>query len=219
MSRNNTIGIVGRITAPVRLIVGADDWKLRVYETELTRTRPSGTEDIYTLRFAAQAAGTDKMLAKIIEGVEVIIGGEIRTENVQNPSPTENRVKTYICAEIIAVNDPPADDQNEVRLRGFVCRDPFCKSIKHNRKMQLTDMIIAVNTPSGTSYIPCVCFGEAAIYAATLQVGDRVEVYGRFHARKYEKKIAGYDIPYIFRSYEICIVKIRCIRRKEKIDI
>ena len=45
MRRNNTIGIVGEITAPPELIVDAADWARKVYEVELTRTRPSGTED------------------------------------------------------------------------------------------------------------------------------------------------------------------------------
>lgn len=219
MSRNNTIGIVGRITAPVGLMLGADDWRLRVYETRLTRIRPSGTEDTYILRFTAQAAGTEEMLAKIKEGACVLIGGEIRTENIQNPRPDESRVRIYIYAEVIAVNDPPADDQNEVKLRGFVCRTPWCKQINRRQadgsRTQLTDMIIAVNTPTGTSYIPCVYFGDAAVHAAKLQVGDRIEVYGRFHARCYEKRIAGDITPHLSTAYEVCAVSIRCIRRKD----
>lgn len=117
MSRNNTIGIVGDITAPIRMIVDAGDWKQRVYETTLTRTRPSGTEDTFILQFAAHAAGTEAMLEQIAEGVSVLIGGEIRTENVHNPQPEENRVKVYIHAEVIAVNMPPAFAQKAEGLR------------------------------------------------------------------------------------------------------
>ncbi|MDE7238954.1 MAG: single-stranded DNA-binding protein, partial [Lachnospiraceae bacterium] len=217
---NNTIGIVGVITAPVKLIVDANDWKQRVYETTLTRIRPSGTADTFILRFAASAAGTERMLAQIAENAEVLVGGEIRTENVSNPQPGENRVKIYIYAEVIAVNEPPADDQNEVKLRGFVCRAPWYKTTKrrqpNGRKMHVTDTIIAVNTPNGTSYIPCACFGENAIYAKTLKVGDRVDVYGRMQSRKYEKKIEGHEAPYLFNAYEVCAVKIQCTRRKER---
>ena len=219
MSRNNTIGIVGVITAPVKLITDAADWKQRVYETTLTRIRPSGTADTFILQYAAQAAGTETMLAQIAENAEVLIGGEVKTENIQNPQPEENRVKIYIHAEVIAVNKPPVDDQNEVKLRGFICRTPWYKTTKRRqpsgKKMQVADTIIAVNTPTGTSYIPCVCFSEAAIYATTLKIGDQVTVYGRMQSRKYEKKIPGYEVPYLFTVYEVCAVKIQCTRRKE----
>ena len=57
MSRNNTIGIVGEITAPPELIVDAADWARKVYEVELTRMRPSGTEDTYILQYDGRAAG------------------------------------------------------------------------------------------------------------------------------------------------------------------
>lgn len=220
MSRNNTIGIVGIISAPVKMIVDADNWMQKVYETTITRTRPSGTTDTFILQFPARAAGTIVMLEKITEGTEVLIGGEIRTENVSNPRPEENRVKIYIYAEMIAINDPPANNQNEVNLRGFICRAPWYKVTKfrqpNGKKLQVTDTIIAINTPTGTSYIPCAFFGKAAIYATTLKVGDRVDVYGRMQSRKYEKKIAGHEAPYLFRAYEVCAVKIQCTRRKER---
>lgn len=96
MSRNNTIGIVGEITAPPELIVDAADWARKVYEVELTRTRPSGTEDTYILQYDGRAAGSKEMLERITEGAEIFCGGEIRSENVHDPKPEENRVKVFI---------------------------------------------------------------------------------------------------------------------------
>ena len=78
MSRNNTIGIVGEITAPPELIVDAADWARKVYEVELTRMRPSGTEDTYILQYDGRAAGSKEMLERITEGAEIFCGGEIR---------------------------------------------------------------------------------------------------------------------------------------------
>lgn len=51
MSGNNTIGIVGRVTSQPALIVDAADWARKVYEVELTRTRPSDTEDTFILQY------------------------------------------------------------------------------------------------------------------------------------------------------------------------
>lgn len=58
MSRNNTIGIVGEITTQPELIVDAADWARKVYEVELTRTRPSETKDTYILQYDGRAAGS-----------------------------------------------------------------------------------------------------------------------------------------------------------------
>lgn len=220
MNRNNTIGIVGRIAEPVRLIVDADDWKQKTYETTLTRIRPSGAEDTYILQFAGHAAGTQENFEKLQEGLEVLIGGEIRTENVPNPLLTQNRVKIYIDAELIAENRPPVKNQNEVKLCGCICKQAKVRTTgrrrPNGRPIKTADTIIAVSTPTGISYIPCICFGWAAIYAATLKRGEYVEIYGRFQSRHYRKRIEGFDLPFRKTTYEVCIVKIQAVEKKKQ---
>lgn len=219
MNRNNIIGIVGRIMEPVCLIVDADDWKQKVYETTLIRIRPSGVEDTYTLQFTGRAAGTQEKLKGLKEETEVLIGGEIRTENVSNPLPTQNRVKIYINAELITENNPPAKNQNEVNLCGCICKQAVVRTTgrrrPNGRPIKTADTILAVRTPEGTSYIPCICFGWAAIYAATLKKGDRVEIYGRFQSRHYRKKIEG-ALPVRKTTYEVCVVKIQAVEKKKQ---
>lgn len=208
MSRNNTIGIVGEITAVPEMIVDAADWKRKVYEARLKRIRPSGTEDIFILQFDGHAAGSEEMLDKITAGTKVLVGGEIRSENVRDPQPEENRVKIYIRAEVVAVNDPPAKDQNEVRICGFVCSQPRFrltqKRDKKGKRIAVTNIMIAVNSPNGTSYVPCVCFDWLAYSADTLKTGNFVEIYGRFQARDYRKQIEGRELPYLTTVYEVC---------------
>lgn len=217
-NRNNTIGIVGNIAAPVKMIVDSDDWKQRVYETTLTRMRPSGTADTFILQYSAAAAGTETMLEQITEDVAVLVGGEIRTENISDPQPGENRVKIYIYAEIIAVNDPPAGDQNEVKICGHICKQPRSRISRRMNKdgsrMSVANAIIAVNTPSGASYIPCVCFGADAVVMESLNSGDYVEIYGRFLSRGFKKQIPGHALPYLCKAYEICAAKLKAKPRK-----
>ena len=217
MNRNNTIGIVGRITAPVRLIVDAQEWEQKTYETTLTRTRPSGVEDTYTLQFDAAAAGTEEPLETLAEGADVLIGGEIRTEDVKDPKPEENRTKIYIHAEVITQNNPPVKSQNEVSLCGYICKQAKVRTtnrrLPNGRKIKTADTIVAVSTPWGTSYIPCICFGWAAIYAATLKKGDYVEISGRFQSRKYKKRIEGYELLYKMTTREVCVVKIKAAEK------
>lgn len=212
MKRNNTIGIVGEVAAPPELIVDAADWARKVYETKLRRTCPSGTDDIFILQFNGQAAGTEEILEKIKEGVEVMLGGEIRSENVCNPKPGESRVKVFIYAEAIAVNSPPVEDQNEAWICGHICKSTRFRQVRgrfvKGKKVEVASIIVAVNSHSGANYIPCVCFGWMALRARQLKVGDYVEVCGRFQSREYKKKIEGKQAPYLCMAYEVCALKL-----------
>lgn len=220
MSRNNTIGIVGKITAPPELIVDAADWARKVYEVELTRTRPSGTEDTYILQYDGRAAGSKEMLERITEGAEIFCGGEIRSENVHDPKPEENRVKVFIFAEMIAVNDPPVEDQNEVTICGNICKPPSGRETKRRtrkgRRVTVTRLVVAVNTPTGAYYVPCVCWNERAEKADDLKVGDYVEIYGRFQSRNFKKRIQGRKLPYLSTSYEVSVVRLEAESKEER---
>ncbi len=219
LERSNTIGIVGIITDKPYLILDASEWRKRLYETKLERVRPSGAKDIFILRFDGSAAGTEKKIEEIVKGVEVMIGGEIRTENVYDPRPEENRVKVYIYAEMIAVNDPPVDDQNEVTIRGNICCPPYYRQTRSRtvkgKRRTVTNLIVAVNSNKGTNYIPCVCFGWQAFLANALEVGDYVEIYGRFQSRERRKRIDGQKPPYLVTVYEVCANKIEGRKIKE----
>ena len=220
MSRNNTIGIVGEITTPPELIVDAADWARKVYEVELTRTRPSRTKDTYILQYDGRAAGSKEMLERIKEGAEIFCGGEVRSENVHEPKPEENRVKVFIFAEIIAVNDPPVEDQNEVTICGNICKPPSGRETKRRtrkgQRVTVTRLVVAVNTPTGAYYVPCVCWNEQAEKAADLKVGDYVEIYGRFQSRDFKKRIQGRKLPYLSKSYEVSVVELEAKSKEER---
>ena len=219
MERRNTIGSIGKLTAPMELIVDAAEWERKVYETKLKRVRPSGREDTFIVRFDGQAAGSEEELKRFGEGADVIVGGEIRSENVHNPKPEESRVKVFIYAEAIVVNDPPVKDQNEARICGHICKPPHFRptgsGFAKDTRVVATSVLVAVNSQSGTNYIPCVCFGWLAVHANRLKVGDYIEVYGRFHSRQHKKKIEGRKLPYLRTVYEVCAFKIK---RKGKED-
>ncbi len=212
MRRNNTIGIVGLIASPPELIVEAAGWERKVYETTLTRMRPGRAADTYILQFDGHAAGSEEMLGKITQGAEVLVGGEIRSENVHDPKPEENRVKIYIYAEVIAVNDPPAIDQNEAVICGNICAPPrFGRTRRRTaigKRLAVANIMVAVNSHTGANYIPCVCFGWQAYRAGALKTGDYVEIYGRFRSRNYKKRIEGRKLPFLSTAYEVCVDRL-----------
>lgn len=214
MNKDNVIGIVATIKEKPRLIIDARDWGLRVYETEIERRRPdTDTFDTFILRYSGKSAGAEDALEKIDEGAEVLIGGEVRSRNAKKPTDGENKVIIYIFAEVIAINDPPADQQNEVFLRGRVCKVPRARTIrrkKHGKEIEIpiTDIIVATNTSSGAHYIPCVCWREQARTAAALKVGAYVEITGRLQSREFTRHIKGKETPFLCKNYEVSVCEL-----------
>lgn len=220
MKRKDTIGIVGRIAAPPKLVIDAANWEDKVYETILTRKRRSGVEDTYILQFSGHSAGSGDLMAKIAEGTEVLVGGEIRTENVNKPKSEENRVKIYIYAEVIKENIPKVKDQNEVELKGTICKEPYIKvarsRARDGKRLACASIMVAVNTQSGTYYIPCVCWDWAAYAAKLMRVGERVKIFGSFQSRKFKKKVEEREIPFLYTTYEVRIINLESMDRKQE---
>lgn len=220
MKRKDTIGIVGRIAAPPKLVIDAANWEDKVYETILTRKRRSGVEDTYILQFSGRSAGSVELLEKITVGTEVLVGGEIRTRNTYKPKPEENRVKIYIYAEVIKENISQVKDQNEVELKGTICREPYLKAARSGardgKRMACADIVVAVNTQSGTYYIPCVCWDWAAYKAKIMRVGENVKIFGSFQSRKFKKKIEGKEIPFLCTAYEVRVINLESMDGKQE---
>lgn len=206
-SKNNAAGIVGIITTKPRVVMDAPTWAQKVYEAVLEYRRPSGTKDKFFVQFPGQAAGTKKALLNIKKGKEVLIGGEVRTQNMDNPEPHEPRVKICIYAKVIAVNDPPADPQNEVKLCGHICKDPRVATARFG-KIAVTSFIVAVNSHHGADYIPCVCWRNVAEAAAKLKVGAYVEITGRMQSREYKKKMPDGKPPYLATTHEVSVTQL-----------
>lgn len=209
---------MGCITSLPKLVLDAPDWERKVYEAMLVRVRPSDVADTFVLQFSGCAADSEAMLERITEGVEVTVSGEIRTQNVYDPKPEENRVKVYIYAENITVNETPADDRNKVEICGYICKQPRIKKTHRRtptgRKVAAASMMVGVNTPKGTYYIPCVCWNRLAYYAGTLNIGEYVEIYGRFQSRTFEKRIKGRELPFVSTAYEVSVVKLKNEKRE-----
>lgn len=212
MKRSNTIGITGHITTEPGLVVDAADWRNRIYEAELMRLRADGRKETFILRFDAHAAGSEEMFRQIIKGTEVLVGGELRSENLRDPEPGEGKTRIYIFAEVITVNDPPADSQNEVCLRGHICRTPVFPINSRvpggKGRAAVARIMIAVSTQQSAAYIPCVCFGKQAWRVKDMKQGDCVELYGRFASRRFERRIPGKELPFLCVVNEVHVTRM-----------
>lgn len=203
--RENTVGIVGIIADTPKAILKAPDWRKEIYETVLTVPRRSGNEDQLILQYSAAVAGTKKQLAKFKKGAEVLIGGRVRTQNVFDRKPTAPSVKIYIEAEVMAINDPAAEQQNEVALKGNVCKEPMLRTT--SKGIHVVSLMVAVsNGKSKADFIPCICWGKVADAAAALKKGTYVEVLGRMQSREFKKYID--DVPNLMTAYEVTVAQL-----------
>ena len=178
-----------------------------VYEAVLEYRRPSGTKDKFFVQFPGQAAGTKKALLNIKKGKEVLIGGEVRTQNMDNPEPREPRVKICIYAKVIAVNDPPADPQNEVKLCGHICKDPRVATARFG-KIAVTSFIVAVNSHHGADYIPCVCWRKCCGSRSKAESRGVCGNYRAYAVKRVQKENAGRKAPYLATTHEVSVTQL-----------
>ena len=76
---------------------------------------------------------------------------------------------------------------------------------------EIADMLIAVNRPYGKSdYIPCICWGRNARFAAGFEVGGHVQIWGRIQSREYVKKLEGEEAQKRV-AYEVSVSKLEYI--------
>lgn len=204
-NRENTVGIVGVITDAPKLILKAPDWKKEIYETMIEVPRKSGNTDKLILQYSGAVANTKKQLAAFKKGVEVMIGGKVKTQNEFERKPNVPSVKIYIEAEFMQINEPPAEQQNEVCLKGNVCKDPMPRVTK--KGVHVVSLMVAVsNGRSKADFIPCICWGNVADIAAVLRKGTYVEVVGRMQSRDFKKYID--DVPNLMTAYEVTVAQL-----------
>lgn len=122
----------------------------------------------------------------------------------------ENRIKLdlYIfalCFQIVE-NSWIGESDNEVLLKGYVCKSPVYRKSPLGR--EITDIFIAVHRNNGKSdYIPCVLWGVNARNYALADIGTYVELVGRIQSRNYIKKHDDGNIETRI-AYEISVSEI-----------
>ena len=154
----------------------------RYYSFPLRVARLSGTDDILNV-----ICGEELLSALEPDGSEMVrVEGELRSYN--NKSGVGNKLVIFLYAESVSLCGGEAE--NEIRLRGTVCKLPVSRVTPMGR--EICDLLVAVNRPFGHSdYLPCIAWGSNARLAAGFQVGDRVEILGRVQSRSYIKSTDG----------------------------
>ncbi|CEO13527.1 single-stranded DNA-binding protein [Paraclostridium sordellii] len=135
----------------------------------------------------------------------VDVVGQLRSYN-KNIDNRNKLVLTVFVRELNLVKEE-AKDPNSIFLDGYICKNPIYRKTPLGR--EITDLLVAINRPYNKSdYIPSIVWGRNAKFAKNLEVGDRVQMWGRVQSRDYEKKLEDGTIEKRV-AYEVSISKIK----------
>ena len=140
-------------------------------------------------------------------GQFISVTGQLRSYNSYSEGKT-HLIHTVFAKDIKIINEP-ANDTNNIRLDGFICKPPVYRTTPFNR--EIADILLAVNRAYKKSdYIPIICWGRNAKYASTLEVGSNISVTGRMQSRIYHKKLSETE-TIEKTAYEVSVSKIELI--------
>ena len=135
--------------------------------------------------------------------------GQFRSYNRHEEK--HNRLVLSVFAREVSFVEEETDKAktNQIFLDGYICKAPVYRKTPLGR--EIADMLIAVNRPYGKSdYIPCICWGRNARFAAGFEVGGHVQIWGRIQSREYVKKLEGEEAQKRV-AYEVSVSKLEYI--------
>ena len=173
----------------------------RFYITYLSIMRFSGNQDLIPIMVSERLVDTTKDLT----GEWARVEGDYRSQNLKVNE--KSKVMLYAFARTFDVSgDFDKDDENDIYLEGFVCKQPSYRKTPLGR--EITDIVLAVNRPYGKSdYIPCIFWGRNAKFVSECVVSTKLIVSGRIQSREYAKYVGEGVEPEIRTAYEVSVSK------------
>ncbi|MBR6786725.1 MAG: single-stranded DNA-binding protein [Clostridia bacterium] len=150
------------------------------FRTILSVPRLSGAFDLLPVTVS------ERLMADGFEaGMQICVSGQLRSYN--KVMGGQGRLLLTAFAQRLRPVDEE-ENPNTVFLTGALCKPPSFRTTPFGR--EIADLMLAVNRSYGKSdYIPCIAWGRTARFASSLNVGDRVQLQGRFQSRIYQKQL------------------------------
>ena len=148
----------------------------RFYRFPLQVPRLSGQVDVLPVLLP------EPQLAQVKEGADIRIQGQLRSFN--NRSGVGSRLVLTVYAQRLS---PGLDEPcNQILLSGTLCKPPVFRRTPLGRS--ICDLMLAVPRKYGRAdYLPVIAWGQLAVRAGRLQVGDFLALEGRVQSRTYHK--------------------------------
>ena len=148
----------------------------RFYRFPLEVPRLSGTPDTLPVLLP------EPLLDTVQTEAPLRVQGQLRSFN--NRSGVGNRLVLTVYAQ--AIQPGTGAPCNRILLSGALCKPPIFRRTPLGRS--ICDLMLAVSRRYGRAdYLPVIAWGQLAVRAARLQVGDPLSLEGRVQSRAYRK--------------------------------
>jgi len=168
------------------------------FRTLLNVPRLSGAFDLLPLTIS------ERLMAEGFHaGMSVAVSGQLRSYN-KVMGGAGRLLLTAFAQRIRPVDEN--ENPNTVFLSGALCKPPSFRTTPFGR--EIADLMLAVNRSYGKSdYIPCIAWGRTARFASGLNVGDHLQLQGRFQSRLYQKQLADGTVQER-TAYEVSVSRL-----------
>lgn len=197
---NNQVSIVGEIISDFQY--SHEVYGEGFYMVEVAVSRLSNFSDYIPLMISERLIDTSQSYI----GQKVYVTGQFRSYN--RHEELKNRLVLSVFVREIEFIEEETEEMksNQILLDGYICKDPIYRKTPLGR--EIADLLVAVNRSSGKSdYIPCICWGRNARFAARFEVGVHVQIWGRIQSREYVKRLNEDEVEKR-TAYEVSVSKI-----------
>ena len=142
-------------------------------------------------------------------GEYISVSGQFRSYNRHEEQKNRLILSVFVREVSFVDEEPDGSRTNSILLDGYICKEPVYRKTPLGR--EIADLLLAVNRPYGKSdYIPCICWGRNARFAAGFEVGEHIQILGRIQSRDYVKKISETETQKR-TAYEVSVSKLECL--------
>ena len=197
---NNQVTIIGEVASAFEF--SHEVFGEGFYMAEILVRRLSNSQDVIPVMISERLID----VTQDYRGEYVEIYGQFRSYN-RHDEQKNRLILSVFAREIDFIEEEPDGSQtNMIYLDGYICKLPIYRKTPLGR--EIADLLLAVNRPYGKSdYIPCICWGRNARFAAGFEVGEHVQVSGRIQSREYVKRLTENETQKRI-AYEVSVSKI-----------
>ena len=200
---NNQVTIMGEVATPFTF--SHEVFGEGFYMVSVNVRRLSNSMDRIPLMISERLID----VSRDYTGEFIMASGQFRSYNRHEEH--KNRLVLSLFVREVAFIEEELDGSktNQIYLDGYICKLPVYRKTPLGR--EIADLLLAVNRPYGKSdYIPCICWGRNARFAASFEVGEHVQVIGRIQSREYIKKLSETEAEKR-TAYEVSVSKLECL--------
>ena len=197
---NNHVTIIGEVAS--EFTFSLEVFGEGFYMVEVLVKRLSNSDDRIPLMISERLIDVHQDYT----GEYIMVSGQFRSYNQHEEHKNRLVLSVFVREVSFVEEEVDGAKTNTILLDGYICKRPIYRKTPLGR--EIADLLLAVNRPYGKSdYIPCICWGRNARFAAGFEVGTHVQIWGRIQSRDYVKKLSETQVEQR-TAYEVSVSKI-----------